>query len=183
MPPTESARILDADSIKRALSRIAHEILERNKNLEGLSLVGIRTRGVPLATRLAVLLGEIVERKPPTGILDINLYRDDIALTRDYPVLKSTEIPFKLTGSRIVLVDDVLFTGRTIRAALEGLLDLGRPQWIQLAVLVDRGHRELPIKADYVGKNVPTSRTEQIDVRLEEIDGSEEVLLIKDSSR
>jgi pyrimidine operon attenuation protein/uracil phosphoribosyltransferase len=183
MPATESVRILDADSIQRALSRIAHEILERNKNLEDLSLVGIRTRGVPLANRLAALLGEIVGWTPPTGILDINLYRDDIALTRDYPVLKSTEIPFKITHSRIVLVDDVLFTGRTIRAALEGLLDLGRPEWIQLAVLVDRGHRELPIKADYVGKNVPTSRTEQIDVRLQEVDGSEEVMLIKDSSR
>jgi pyrimidine operon attenuation protein/uracil phosphoribosyltransferase len=179
MSPTESVQILDAESIQRALARIAHEILERNKNLEGLSLVGIRTRGVPLAERLAKLLGEIVGKTPPTGILDINLYRDDISLSRDHPVLESTEIHFGMGGAKIVLVDDVLFTGRTIRAAIEGLLDLGRPDWIQLAVLVDRGHRELPIRADYVGKNVPTSRTEQIEVRLQEIDDVEEVLMIK----
>jgi pyrimidine operon attenuation protein/uracil phosphoribosyltransferase len=180
MSPTESVRILDAESIERALARIAHEILERNKNLEGLSLVGIRTRGVPLAERLADLLGGIVGERPQTGILDINLYRDDISLSRDHPVLRSTEILFEMSGHKIVLVDDVLFTGRTIRAALEALIDLGRPDWIQLAVLVDRGHRELPIRADYVGKNVPTSRTELIDVRLREIDGKEEVLLIRE---
>jgi pyrimidine operon attenuation protein/uracil phosphoribosyltransferase len=181
MSPTESVRILDAESIERALERIAHEILERNKNLDGLSLVGIRTRGVPLAERLAKLLGEIQGGTPPTGILDINLYRDDISLSRDHPVLESTEIHFEMSGSKIVLVDDVLFTGRTIRAALEALIDLGRPDWIQLAVLVDRGHRELPIRADYVGKNVPTARNESIDVKLQEIDGAEQVLLIKES--
>jgi pyrimidine operon attenuation protein/uracil phosphoribosyltransferase len=180
MSPTESVRILDAESIERALARIAHEILERNKNLEGLSLVGIRTRGVPLAERLARELGKLQHSSPPTGILDINLYRDDISLSRDHPVLRSTEIPFEMSGSKIVLVDDVLFTGRTIRAALEALIDLGRPDWIQLAVLVDRGHRELPIRADYVGKNVPTSRAESIDVKLREIDGAEQVLLIRD---
>jgi len=180
MSPTEGVRILDAESIERALARIAHEILERNRNLQGLSLVGIRTRGVPLAERLAKLLGEIVGKRPPTGMLDINLYRDDISLSRDHPVLKSTEINFEMGGAKIVLVDDVLFTGRTIRAAIEGLLDLGRPDWIQLAVLVDRGHREVPIRADYVGKNVPTSRSEQVEVRLREIDGADEVLLIKE---
>ena len=180
MPSTESVRILDADGISRVLTRIAHEILERNKNLDGLSLVGIRTRGVPLAARLAKNLGRVVGQVPPTGILDINLYRDDLSLIADHPVLKSTEIPFMLDGSKIVLVDDVLFTGRTIRAALDGLVDLGRPDWIQLAVLVDRGHREVPIRADYVGKNVPTSRTEQIDVRLKETDGKDEVLLIRE---
>jgi pyrimidine operon attenuation protein/uracil phosphoribosyltransferase len=180
MSPTESVRILDAESIDRALARIAHEILERNKNLEGLRLVGIRTRGVPLAERLAKQLGELQGETPPTGILDINLYRDDISLSRDHPVLKSTEIHFEMSGSKIVLVDDVLFTGRTIRAALEALIDLGRPDWIQLAVLVDRGHRELPIRADYVGKNVPTSRTESVDVKLREIDDAEQVLLIRE---
>jgi pyrimidine operon attenuation protein/uracil phosphoribosyltransferase len=183
MPSTESVRILDADSITRVLTRIAHEILERNKNLDGLSLVGIRTRGVPLATRLAKNLGKVVGQEPPTGILDINLYRDDLSLIADHPVLKSTEIPFKLGGSKIVLVDDVLFTGRTIRAALDGLMDLGRPDWIQLAVLVDRGHREVPIRADYVGKNVPTARSEEIDVRLKETDGKDEVLLIREGGK
>jgi len=183
MPPSDGVRILDADGISRALTRVAHEILERNKNLDGLSLVGIRTRGVPLAARLAVALGRVVGRKPPTGILDINLYRDDLSRIADHPVLKSTEIPFHVDGSKIVLVDDVLFTGRTIRAALDGLMDLGRPDWVQLAVLVDRGHREVPIRADYVGKNVPTSRTEQVEVRLKETDGADEVLLIKEPDR
>lgn len=180
MPSTDGVRILDASAISRALTRVAHEILERNKNLDGLSLVGIRTRGVPLAARLAEALGGVVGRTPPTGILDINLYRDDLSRIADHPILKSTEIPFELDGAKIVLVDDVLFTGRTIRAALDGLMDLGRPDWVQLAVLVDRGHREVPIRADYVGKNVPTSRTEQVEVRLKETDGADEVLLIKE---
>jgi pyrimidine operon attenuation protein/uracil phosphoribosyltransferase len=180
MPAKDRVRLLDAADITRVLTRIAHEILERNKNLDGLSLVGIRTRGVPLAARLAKKLARVVGEAPPTGILDINLYRDDLSLIADHPVLKSTEIPFKIDGSKIVLVDDVLFTGRTIRAALDGLVDLGRPDWIQLAVLVDRGHREVPIRADYVGKNVPTSRGEQVDVRLKETDGADEVLLIRE---
>jgi len=180
MPSTDGVRILDASAISRALTRVAHEILERNKDSEGLSLVGIRTRGVPLAARLATALGRVVGRTPPTGILDINLYRDDLSRIADHPILKSTEIPFKIDGSKIILVDDVLFTGRTIRAALEGLMDLGRPDWVQLAVLVDRGHREVPIRADYVGKNVPTARTEQVEVRLKETDGADEVLLIKE---
>ena len=179
MPVQEGVRIMDADSINRSLTRIAHEILERHKTLEGLYLVGIRNRGVPLAARLAARLEEIAGGKAETGILDINLYRDDLSLIADHPILRKTEIPFAVDGARIVLVDDVLFTGRTIRAALDGLIDLGRPKWIQLAVLVDRGHRELPIRPDFVGKNVPTSRDEQVEVRLEETDGADEVLLLK----
>jgi pyrimidine operon attenuation protein/uracil phosphoribosyltransferase len=169
---------MDAESISRALSRITHEILERNKDVTRLSLVGIRNRGVPLAHRLAELFEQRTGSRPPTGLLDINLYRDDLSLIADHPILRKTEIPFRVDGAKIVLVDDVLFTGRTVRAALEGLLDLGRPDWIQLVVLVDRGHREIPIRADYVGKNIPTSRVEQVEVRLTESDGSDEVLLL-----
>jgi pyrimidine operon attenuation protein/uracil phosphoribosyltransferase len=178
MPTRKSVRVMDAETISRALTRIAHEILERNKSTERLALVGIRKRGVPLASRLAELLEGLGDRRPDTGILDINLYRDDLSLIADHPVLRKTEIPFQVDGSRIVLVDDVLFTGRTTRAALEALMDLGRPDWIQLVVLVDRGHREVPIRADYVGKNMPTSRIEQVEVRLAETDGSDEVLLL-----
>jgi pyrimidine operon attenuation protein/uracil phosphoribosyltransferase len=166
MPSKQSARLMGADDIHRAITRIAHEILEKNKSLDGLALVGIRTRGVPLAQRLCERLRELTDRTPPTGLLDINLYRDDLSLIAAHPVLKKTEIPFDVDGSKIVLVDDVLFTGRTIRAALDSLMDLGRPDWIQLAVLVDRGHREVPIRADYVGKNVPTSRDESVEVLL-----------------
>jgi pyrimidine operon attenuation protein/uracil phosphoribosyltransferase len=140
--------------------------------------VGIRSRGVPLAARLAALVQELSGERPASGTLDINLYRDDLSLIADHPILRRTEMAFEVDGSRIVLVDDVLFTGRTVRAALDGLMDLGRPDWIQLAVLVDRGHREVPIRADYVGKNLPTSRTEQIEVRLVETDGTDEVLLV-----
>lgn len=179
MSANESVLIMDADEIARSLTRISHEILERNKTLDGLALIGIRTRGVPLAERLAGLLAEHGGSRPPTGVLDINLYRDDLSRIADHPILKKTEIPFDLDGSKVVLVDDVLFTGRTIRAALEGVNDLGRPDWIQLVALVDRGHRELPIRADYVGKNVPTSHAESIEVRLKECDGAEEVLLIR----
>ncbi len=180
MPTWESVQIMDAADVGRSLTRIAHEILERNKSLDTLALVGIRSRGVPLAARLAAVLEQIAGVKPRTGILDINLYRDDLSLIADHPVVRKTEISFDLVGSRIVLVDDVLFTGRTVRAALEALLDLGRPEWIQLAVLVDRGHRELPIRPDFVGKNVPTSRGEQVEVHLSESDGtSDEVLLLK----
>jgi pyrimidine operon attenuation protein/uracil phosphoribosyltransferase len=175
MPSSEGGRVMDADAISRALTRIAHEIIERNKSVDGLALVGIRHRGVPLARRLAALLAGIGGREPPTGILDINLYRDDLSLIADHPVLRKTEIPFDVDGVGIVLVDDVLFTGRTVRAALNGLIDLGRPDWIQLVALVDRGHRELPIRADYVGKNIPTSRAEQVEVRLCETDGVDEV--------
>ena len=178
MPTAKRVRVLDAAGIDHALRRIAQEILERNRTLAGLGLVGIRTRGVPLAQRLARALHEAGGAPPPTGMLDINLYRDDLSLkAAPHPVLRRTEIPFEIDGSRIVLVDDVLFTGRTIRAALDGLMDLGRPEWIQLAVLVDRGHREVPIHADYVGQSVPTERDEQIEVRLAEPDGKDEVVL------
>lgn len=183
MSPTHSVQIMDAEAIDRALTRIAHEILEKNKSTDRLSLVGIRKRGVPLARRLADKLGEIGGGEPPRiGILDINLYRDDLSLIGDHPVLRKTEIPFEVDRARIVLVDDVLFTGRTIRSALNGLIDLGRPAWIQLAVLVDRGHREIPIRADYVGKNVPTSRTESVDVRLQETDDADEVLILREDA-
>ena len=171
-------RILDAETIDRTLSRIAHEILEKNREPEILALVGIRTRGVPLAHRLAAKLREIEHAEVPVGTLDINLYRDDLGLTHDRPVLGRTEIPFRIEGTCIVLVDDVLFTGRTIRAALDGLIDLGRPRAIRLAVLVDRGHRELPIRADYVGKNVPTSLNEAVEVHLREVDGEDAVLIV-----
>jgi pyrimidine operon attenuation protein/uracil phosphoribosyltransferase len=183
MPTGKCVRLMDAESIQRSLTRIAHEILERNKSLDSLALVGIHKRGVPLSERLASLLEQVGGRRPATGILDINLYRDDLSRIADHPVLRRTEIPFHVDGSRIVLVDDVLFTGRTIRAALEGLLDLGRPDWIQLVVLVDRGHRELPVRADYVGKNVPTSRAQEIGVRLTETDGADEVLLFDEAPR
>jgi len=179
-PTRKSVRVMDAEGVSRALTRIAHEILERNKNVERLALVGIRNRGVPLSNRLAALLAELDSIHPDTGILDINLYRDDLSLIADHPIVRKTEIPFQVDGSKIVLIDDVLFTGRTIRAALEALMDLGRPEWIQLVVLVDRGHREVPIRADYVGKNIPTSRVEQVEVRLNETDGSDEVLLLNE---
>jgi len=179
MPPSVRVRVMDAAAIDRALSRIAHEILEKNKTLDELRLVGIQTRGVPLARRLAVKLSAIDGSPPPVGILDINLYRDDLSDIPDHPVLRKTDIPFDVRGARIVLVDDVLYTGRTVRAALDGLVDLGRPRHIQLAVLVDRGHRELPIRADFVGKNLPTARTEQVEVRLKESDGSDEVVIVK----
>ena len=182
--PTElrpKKTILDSQQMRRILRRMASEIIERNRGVEDLVLVGIRTRGVPLAEALAAHIEHEEGREIPIGVLDINLYRDDLSLIAAHPVLKKTEIPFDVDGSKIVLVDDVLFTGRTIRAALDSLMDLGRPDWIQLAVLVDRGHREVPIRADYVGKNVPTSRDESVEVLLELIDGREEVLLIKDA--
>ena len=161
----------------RTLTRIAHEILERNRGVEELALVGIRTRGVPIAKRLAKAIHEINGHEIPTGALDITLYRDDLMRTAvgAQPVIRKTEIPFSIDDRRILLVDDVLYTGRTIRAALDALIEFGRPRVIQLVVLVDRGHRELPIKADYVGKNIPTSTTESIHVHLTEIDGRDEV--------
>jgi len=176
----ERVPLMDATAVERALTRIAHEIIERNKSLDGLVLVGIHTRGVPLARRLAEKLGAIERRQAPAvGLLDINLYRDDLDRVGDHPVLRRTDIPFDLDRTVVVLVDDVLFTGRTVRAALEGIMDLGRPRWIQLAVLVDRGHRELPIRPDFVGKNMPTSRAELVEVRLRETDGEDAVILIK----
>jgi len=161
----------------RTLARIAHEILERNRGVEEIALVGIRTRGVPIARRLAQAIKEINGHEVPTGALDITLYRDDLMRhpVGPQPVVRRTEIPFSIDGKRILLVDDVLYTGRTIRAALDALIDFGRPQSIQLVVLVDRGHRELPIKADYVGKNLPTAASESVQVHLTEIDGRDEV--------
>ncbi len=175
MPAPVRVRVMDAAAIDRALTRIASEIFEKNRTAGGLRLVGIRNRGVPLAKRLAERLSAIEGSPPPVGILDINLYRDDVAQAADHPVLRKTEIPFDVEGAGIVLVDDVLYTGRTIRAAMDALIDYGRPQAIRLAVLVDRGHRELPIRADHVGKNVPTSREEVVKVSLEETDGEDAV--------
>ena len=171
--------VMDGDRLARSLSRIAHEIVERNRGIEELALVGIRERGVPIARRIARQLLEITGRQVPTGALDITLYRDDLMrqAVGPQPLVRSTDIPFDLDDRVILLVDDVLYTGRTIRAALDALIDFGRPKAIQLVVLVDRGHRELPIKADYVGKNVPTSRRESVQVRLEEVDGHDEVVI------
>ena len=171
--------LMDSERIGRTLTRIAHEIVERNRGVGDLALVGVRTRGVPIAKRLAAILRDITGQDVATGSLDITLYRDDLMKTAvgPQPIVRRTEIPFSIDGRHIVLVDDVLYTGRTIRAALDALIDFGRPSTIQLVVLVDRGHRELPIKADYVGKNVPTSRRETIHVRLAESDGQDEVTL------
>ena len=173
------SQVMDADRMSRALTRMAHEILERNRGLDELALVGIRTRGVPIARRLAKSLREINGDDIPTGALDITLYRDDLMRHQvgPQPVVRKTEIPFSIDNRTIVLVDDVLYTGRTTRAALDALIDFGRPKAIQLVVLVDRGHRELPIKADYVGKNLPTSLKQSVQVRLQEIDGVDEVAL------
>jgi pyrimidine operon attenuation protein/uracil phosphoribosyltransferase len=170
---------MDADRISRTLTRIAHEIVERNKGVDELALVGIRTRGVHIARRIARTLREITSRDVPTGALDITLYRDDLMRTAvgPQPVVRRTEIPFSIDDQKILLVDDVLYTGRTTRAALDALIDFGRPKAIQLIVLVDRGHRELPIKADYVGKNLPTNPEQSVQVRLEESDGLDEVVL------
>ena len=169
--------VMDADRMGRSLARIAHEILERNRGVEELALVGIRTRGVPLAKRLARSIHEINATEVPTGALDITLYRDDLMrhAVGAQPVVRRTEIPFSIDDRRILLVDDVLYTGRTIRAALDALIEFGRPRAIQLVVLIDRGHRELPIKADYVGKNLPTSLAQSVQVHLAEIDGRDEV--------
>ena len=171
--------IMDAGDISRAMMRIAHEILERNKGVNDLALVGIRTGGVYLAHRLAKRIQSIEGVQIPIGELDITLYRDDLALRKNQPILRTTSVPFDMTNKVVVLVDDVLFTGRTIRAAMDGLMDLGRPEEIQLAVLVDRGHRQLPIKANYIGKNLPTSRDEQIQVLLEEDGEQDRVLILK----
>lgn len=175
----EKARIMDDKSINRALIRISHEIVEKNKGVDNLAVVGIRRRGVPLAKRLADYIFSIEGVEIPVGILDITLYRDDLSSLAPSPVVHKTEIPFKITDKKLVLVDDVIYTGRTVRAALDALADLGRARTIQLAVLIDRGHRELPIRPDFVGKNVPTSREEIIEVRLIEVDGENSVIILK----
>jgi len=179
MPPTDDALAMDAVKIDRTLTRMAHEILEKNRELEDLVLVGIRSRGVPLAERLAGKIKEIEKVEIPVGILDITLYRDDATTIGPHALLKATLIHFPIDGKKVILVDDVLFTGRTIRAALDGIIDFGRPRSIQLAVLVDRGHRELPIRADYVGKNLPTSREESVEVNLKEEDGADAVHIVR----
>ncbi len=170
--------VMTPEDIRRTLARIAHEIIEQNKRMEQLILVGMHTRGVPLANRLAANLKNFEGVVVPVGALDISLYRDDLSSLDLQPIVQSTDIPVNVDGKSIVLVDDVLYTGRTIRAAMDALTDLGRPQSIQLAVLVDRGHRELPIRADYAGKNIPSARDEEIQVLLEETDGIDEVAII-----
>jgi len=175
----EKAQIMDATKISRALSRLASEVLERNKGTDNLLLIGIRRRGVPLAERLAKKIERLEETSVPVGALDITLYRDDLSAIAPHAVVRKTEFPVDVTDRTIVLVDDVLFTGRTVRAALDHIIDYGRPRRIQLAVLIDRGHRELPIQADYVGKSVPTKECEIIEVRLKEIDGVDQVLIVE----
>jgi pyrimidine operon attenuation protein/uracil phosphoribosyltransferase len=170
-------RLLDAEDVRRALARIAHEIIERNKGAERIALVGIANRGDDLARRLAQQIVEIEGTKVPVGILDITFYRDDIGMKAEAPEVHETHVDFDINGATVVLVDDVLFTGRTIRAAMDALMDFGRPRKIQLAVLVDRGHRELPIRADFVGKNVPTGRSQDVRVLVKELDGQDAVVV------
>ena len=171
--------LMDKERLSRTLNRMAHEVLERHPDIERTAIVGVRTRGVPLARRLAGLIGQFGGQAPPVGALDITLYRDDLTTIAPHPVLKGTDIPVSIDGRTVVLVDDVLFTGRTVRAALDELIDFGRPARIVLAVLVDRGHRELPIRADYVGKTLTTARDEIVQVRLAEEDGEDQVLLLE----
>ena len=173
----EKAQILDQDGMERSLKRIAHEIVERNKGVHDVVLVGIRRRGVPLAERMAGLIREMEGRQVQVGKLDITLYRDDLTVLSDQPVVRGTDIPGDIKGKIVILVDDVLYTGRTVRSAMDAIMDMGRPQCIQLAVLIDRGHRELPIRADYIGKNVPTSRKEEINVMMREVDGEDRVVI------
>ena len=173
------SNLMSSQDMERALTRIAHEVVERNKGADNLALVGVHTRGVPIAEFMAEKISEFEHVEVPVGKLDITLYRDDLTEIALQPMVKKTEVPFDVHGMRIVLVDDVLYTGRTARAALDALIDMGRPNVIQYAVLVDRGHRELPIRADYVGKNVPTSNAEVIKVKLESIDGEEGVDLLE----
>jgi pyrimidine operon attenuation protein/uracil phosphoribosyltransferase len=173
----EKAKILDKSAMEKTLERLAHEIVEHFKSIDEIVIIGIKSRGAYLGERLADKLEQIVERRPLVGALDITLYRDDLTQAYEQPIVHATEIDFDIDGKRIILVDDVLFTGRTIRCALDALIDFGRPNQIQLAVLVDRGHRELPIRADYVGKNIPTSIKESVEVRLHETDGIDEVVI------
>ena len=174
--------ILNREDIRRAITRIAHEIVERNHGCDGIVLIGVHTRGVPIAKRIAANICLFEQAEVLVGDLDISLHRDDLPSLEVQPVLRPTNIPTDIQGKRIVLVDDVLYTGRSIRAAMDALIEFGRPQYIQLVVLVDRGHREIPIRADYVGKNMPTARDEQVKVRLEEIDGTDEVVIVQGMS-
>ncbi|MFC1988255.1 bifunctional pyr operon transcriptional regulator/uracil phosphoribosyltransferase PyrR [Chloroflexota bacterium] len=177
----DETNVMTAKDIKRSLARITHEIIERNKTTEQLVLVGMRTRGVPLARRLASNIEDLDGSQIPVGALDISLYRDDLSLSEQQPTVQRTDIPVDIFGKSVILVDDVLYTGRSARAAMDALIDLGRPESIQLAVLVDRGHRELPIRADYVGKNMPSSHQEKIRVKLIETDGADEVVIVKEN--
>jgi len=172
--------IMDYNEIDRVLSRISHEILEKNNGVSDLILVGIRTRGVPLAGRIADKLASLENEEIPVGVLDITLYRDDLDRGGARPVVHRTDIPFDINDKKLVLVDDVLYTGRTARAAMDALIDLGRPRYIQLAILIDRGHRELPIRADYIGRNIPTSRNEIVEVLVEEVDEEDRILIYED---
>lgn len=173
----EKARLMDAQDLGRVIRRIAHEMVEQNKGTENMVLIGIHRRGVYLARRLQKLIEEVENSKVPCGELDITLYRDDLTTLSEQPIVHSTRMPVDIEGKHVFLVDDVLFTGRTVRAALEALVDLGRPQTVKLAVIIDRGHRELPIHADICGKNVPTSKSEVIEVRVNELDGKDEVVI------
>jgi pyrimidine operon attenuation protein/uracil phosphoribosyltransferase len=172
-------QVMDAKGIQRALVRIAHEIVEKNKGAEKMAVIGIQERGGPLAERVAGLIEKIENVKIPVGLMDITLYRDDIQTKLEQPLVQKTEIPFDVVDKVIILVDDVLYTGRTVRAALDQIIDFGRPRHIQLAVLVDRGHRELPIRADYVGKNLPTSRDDRVKVKIKEVDGEDGISIMK----
>ncbi len=174
----QERQLMNQDDMRRVIRRMSHEIVERNRGAEGLMLVGLQRRGVPIAQRLAAAISEFEKVDVPVGALDINLYRDDLT-SRPQPLVRPTELPISVEGLVVVLVDDVFYTGRTTRAALNALMDLGRPRQVQLAVMVDRGHRELPIRADYVGKNVPTALNEEIQVRVTEFDGVEEVVLVE----
>jgi pyrimidine operon attenuation protein/uracil phosphoribosyltransferase len=173
----EKAEIMDSEAMDRALTRISHEIIEKNKGTEDIALIGIQRRGVPLSKRIAEKIKETEGKVVETGILDITFYRDDLSLLSEHPVVNGTEINFQVDGKKVILVDDVLYTGRTVRAAIEAVMDIGRPKMIQLAILIDRGHRELPIRADYIGKNVPTSRNEMIQVKVKELDGINAVII------
>ena len=172
--------LMDEAAVERAIIRISHEIIEHNKGLDNIALIGIQRRGVSIAKKIRDYLESIENVKVPMGILDITFYRDDLSMLASHPVVNGTHIPFDVNGTKIVLVDDVLYTGRTIRSAIENIFDMGRPSCIQLVELIDRGHRQLPFKADYVGKNVPTSESELVDVQFEDVDGVTQVLLIKE---
>ncbi len=174
---SEKALIMDESAILRAVTRISHEIIEKNKGVDNLVLIGIQRRGVPLAKMIAEKIKDVEGKTVPVGILDITLYRDDLSMLAEHPVINGTQIYFPLDGKRVVLVDDVLYTGRTVRAAIDAIMDVGRPKMIQLAILIDRGHRELPIRADYVGKNVPTSKDEIVHVKLTAFDDENAVVI------
>ena len=175
----EKAKVMDKETMEKAVVRMAHEILEKNKDSDNIAIVGIKNRGEYLAKRIASIIERLKGKDMPVGVLDITLYRDDLTALAQQPIVRETKIEFDISLKHIILVDDVLYTGRTIRCALDELIDFGRPRSIQLAVLIDRGHRELPIRADYVGKNIPTSKTETVDVRLAETDGRDEVVIME----